>query len=116
MSKYGVFSGPYFPAFELNAERYFVSLRIQPKRGKIRTRENSVFGHFSRSTHQLNLTVVHHLNFFSENFNNFNSLNLNQIQIIEIHNALLTMLKLFPQIYTEKSYHVSKNSNKNCLH
>ena len=24
MSKYGVFSGPYFPAFGLNTERYFV--------------------------------------------------------------------------------------------
>ena len=26
--------------------------------------------------------------------------------------TLLTMSKLFPQIYTEKSYHISKNSNK----
>ena len=26
------------------------------------------------------------------------------------------MLKPFPQIHTEKSYHVSKNSNKNCFH
>ena len=32
MSKYGVYSGPYFP-----------------KCGKIRTRKNSVFGHFSHS-------------------------------------------------------------------
>ena len=31
MAKYGVFSGPYFPSFALNTERY------------------SVFGHFSRS-------------------------------------------------------------------
>ena len=37
------FSAPYFPAFGLNAERYEVSLRIQSKRGKIRTRKNSVF-------------------------------------------------------------------------
>ena len=28
VAKYGVFSGPYFPAFGLNTERYFVSLRI----------------------------------------------------------------------------------------
>ena len=28
MSKKGVFSGPYFPAFGLNTERYGVSLRI----------------------------------------------------------------------------------------
>ena len=33
------FSGPYFPAFGLNTERYSVSLRIQSKRGKIRTRK-----------------------------------------------------------------------------
>ena len=29
VSKYGVFSGPYYPAFGLNTERYEVSLRIQ---------------------------------------------------------------------------------------
>ena len=29
VSKYGVTSGPYFSAFGLNRERYFVSLRIQ---------------------------------------------------------------------------------------
>ena len=33
------FSGPYFPAFGLNVERYFVSLRIQTECGKIRTRK-----------------------------------------------------------------------------
>ena len=51
MSKYGVFSGPYFPAFGLNTERYCitVSLRIYSEYGKIRTRKHSVFGHFSRS-------------------------------------------------------------------
>ena len=50
MSKYGVISGPCFPAFGLNTERYEVSQRdIQFKCGKIRTRNYSVFGHFSRS-------------------------------------------------------------------
>ena len=33
------FSGPYLPAFELNTERYSVSLRIQSKCGKIWTRK-----------------------------------------------------------------------------
>ena len=33
------FSGPYFPAFGLNTERYSVSLRIQSECGKIRTRK-----------------------------------------------------------------------------
>ena len=52
MSKYGVFSGPYFPVFALNMERYEVSLRIQSECGKIRTRKNSVSGHFSRSVYR----------------------------------------------------------------
>ena len=47
--KYGDFSGPYFPAFGLNTKMYGVNLRIQSEYGKIRTRKNSVFGHFSRS-------------------------------------------------------------------
>ena len=34
VSKYGVFSGPYFPAFRLNTKRYVVSLRIQSECGK----------------------------------------------------------------------------------
>ena len=34
------FSGPYFPAFRLNTERYFVFLRIQSKCRKKRTIKN----------------------------------------------------------------------------
>ena len=49
MSKYAVFSGPYFPTFGLNTERYWVSLRIQSECAKTQTRKNSVFGHFPRS-------------------------------------------------------------------
>ena len=49
MSKSGVISGPYFPAFGLNTERYEASLCIQSECGKIRTRNNSVSGHFPRS-------------------------------------------------------------------
>ena len=47
--KYGVSSGPYFPAFGLNMEIYSVNLRIQSEYRKIRTRKNSTFGHFSHS-------------------------------------------------------------------
>ena len=56
VSKYGVISGPYFSLFGLNMEGYGVSLRIQPEYRKIRTRNNSVFehfSHFSRSIRQL---------------------------------------------------------------
>ena len=49
MSKYGVISGPYFPVFGLNTEIYFVNFRIQSEYRKIRTINNSIFGHFSRS-------------------------------------------------------------------
>ena len=49
MSKYGVVSGPYFRVFVLNTEIYEANLRIQPEYRKIRTKNNSVFGHFSRS-------------------------------------------------------------------
>ena len=49
VSKYRIISGPYFPTFGLNTERYSVCLRIQSECGKIRTRNNSVFRQFSRS-------------------------------------------------------------------
>ena len=52
MSKYGVFSGPYFPAFGLNTERYSVSLRIKSECGKTREKsepDNSEYGHFLRN-------------------------------------------------------------------
>ena len=35
VSKYRVISGPYFPAFRLNTERYEVSLRILSECGKM---------------------------------------------------------------------------------
>ena len=48
------FSGPYFPAFGLNTERYGVSLRIQSECGKIQTRitpnANTFYAVFSSST------------------------------------------------------------------
>ena len=51
------FSGPHFPAFGLNTEIYRVILRIQCKCGKIRTRKNSVFGHFSKQWTQWMMTL-----------------------------------------------------------
>ena len=49
VSKYVVISGSYFPVFGLNTEIYFVNLRIQAEYRKILTRNNYIFGHFSRS-------------------------------------------------------------------
>ena len=45
------FSVSYFPAFGLNTEKYGVFLRTQSECWKIRTRRNSIFGHFSRSVY-----------------------------------------------------------------
>ena len=53
MSKYGLISGPHFPAFGLNTERYVVSFQIQSECGKIWARNNYVFGHFLRSAWSL---------------------------------------------------------------
>ena len=46
VSKYGIFSGLYFPAFGLNKERYFLSIRIQSECGKIRTRKTPYLDSF----------------------------------------------------------------------
>ena len=48
LSKYGVFSSPYFPIFGLNTEIYGVNHRIQSEYRKIRTRKNYLSGYFSR--------------------------------------------------------------------
>ena len=54
VSKYGIISGPHFLVFGLNTEIYEVNLRIQPEYRKTRTRNNSVFGHFSSSDSFIN--------------------------------------------------------------
>ena len=51
VSKYGVFSGPYFPVFSLNKEIYSVNLRIQSEYRKYGPEKNSVFVQFSRSVY-----------------------------------------------------------------
>ena len=45
----GSFFWSVFPVFGLNTGRYSISLRIYFECRKIRTRKNSVFGHFSHS-------------------------------------------------------------------
>ena len=57
VSKYEVISGPYFPAFGLNTEIYSVNFQIQSECRKMRTRNNSVFGHFSRS--EAHFLIIH---------------------------------------------------------
>ena len=52
VSKYKIISGSYFPLFGLNTKIYEVNLHIQSEYRKIRTRNNSVFGRFSRSAYE----------------------------------------------------------------
>ena len=61
VSKYGVFSGPYFSVFRLNTGRYGVYLRIQSKCGKIWTRKSSVFGHLTRGVFRGSLKILLHI-------------------------------------------------------
>ena len=60
------FCGPYFPAFGLHTEG--VSPSIQSECRKIRTRKNSVFGHFSRS----GFSVQHCWTKYLQTFSSFN--------------------------------------------
>ena len=69
------FSDPYFPALGLDMERYGL-LRIQSECGKIGTRKNSEFRHFSRSaklvfSKSTNLLLHIRKNIFHENANAF---------------------------------------------
>ena len=56
MSKYGVISGPYFPVIGLNTEIYFEFIQFECR--TIRTKNNSVFGHFSRTVKPLKSAVI----------------------------------------------------------
>ena len=47
-----------FSVFGLNMEIYFVNPCIQSKYKKIQTRNNSVFGHFSRNVHHTNIRAL----------------------------------------------------------
>ena len=51
MSKYRVYSGPYFPAFGLNTERYGASPYSVRIRKNTDQKKNFVFGNISRSVH-----------------------------------------------------------------
>ena len=61
VSKYGVFSGPYFSVFGLNMKIYSVNLHIQSEYRKIQTTKNSVFGYFSRSASLYDICLLQKL-------------------------------------------------------
>ena len=107
VSKYGVFSGPYFPAFGLNTERYEISLRIQSECGKIQTRKNSVFGHISYSVNPIHIVPVadscllweHQRSWESEIFREF----LKFIKVFGFKNFFLDLKLLGDRIYKTKT-------------
>ena len=93
VSKYWVFSGPYYPAFGLNTERYGVSLRIQSECGIIRSRKNSIFGYFSRSDiwQILKCTsagVTWHCPGFSNNFKHWSDFSKTQFKWVTTNGVL----------------------------
>ena len=59
VSKYGVFSGPYFPVLGLNTQIYKVNLRIESECRKILTRKNSILEHFSHSESDFHYYFTH---------------------------------------------------------
>ena len=61
VSKYGVFSGPYFPVFRLNTEIYGVNLFIQSEYRKIRTRKTPYLDTFCAVTNTKTSDVLDEL-------------------------------------------------------
>ena len=55
------FSGPYFPAFGLNTERYGIFLRIQTECSKIWTRKTPNADAFQAATSSLNFSLTNEL-------------------------------------------------------
>ena len=101
LSKYGVISGPNFPAFELNTEIYGVNLRTLSKYRKIRTRKNSVFGHFLRSE-KLNLKRTIKKSIFSKQNSEWQIKSLNHSQNNSCFSAAFDHSDLYenyPEIY-----------------
>ena len=100
------FSGPYFPVFGPNMEMYSVNLRIQPKFRKIRTRKNSLFGHFSRSDMKIKKTL-----FLSPIYPLTNTITYRQkvfiyLKVTSLWNLKETCVDFFPILPLTMSFYV----------
>ena len=116
MSKYGVFSGPYFLAFEVNKEIYGVYHRIQSEYRKLRTKKNSVFGHFSCSDKHRDKRVT----FNSLKFNYSKSKMLKYIIILHVKMSIgacsLTSSQYLGSNLSAKEFgNTSEASSENCF-
>ena len=58
VSKEGVFSGPDFPVLGLITKIHSINLLILLEYGKIRTRKNFIFGHFSGSVEMVKTILI----------------------------------------------------------
>ena len=92
VSKYGVFSGPYFSVFGLNTKIYGLNLRIQIEYRKIQTKKNSLFGHFSHSD-VLSLFFIFVLK-YSQEFLTRNQIHFikSNLKLIKVNWGLLRIL------------------------
>ena len=86
------YSGPHFPAFRLNTERYSVSLRIQSECGKMRTRITP-----NTDTFYTVLSVSVKASFFS-------SLNSSFSILLQFHN-LVPLFEVFPMVLNLLNFH-----------
>ena len=121
MSKYGVFSGPYFPVFGLNTEIISV---FSPNAGKYGPEKNSVFGHFTRwyfyqnqiynseiffIESRTNIWVILEKNiFFHLTCLHFSHANLlKKYLILQLFSSFFSAIILFIKISQKRSYLVS---------
>ena len=110
VSKYGVISGPYFPVFGLNTEIYGLNLRVQSEYRKIRTRNNSGSGHFSRSVciHRMVDSVFIWKNILWENKTIFSYILHSAWNLVIITNATSHDLTVITQSRTVNLFQVSQ--------
>ena len=65
MSKYGVFSALYFPAFGLNTKRYFLSLSVfSPNAGKYGPEKTPYLGTFNFPKKPKRWKIFWHVDYF----------------------------------------------------
>ena len=108
VSKYGVFSSPYFPAFGLDAERYGVSLRIKSECGKIRSRKIPYLDAFHAVKKH-----THHFNSLKITFHNITKVIMTYFHISVVVNDVEVISQKVPPLACSVSFeNVLKNREK----
>ena len=108
VSKYGVFSSPYFPAFGLDTERYGVSLRIKSECGKIRSRKIPYLDTFHAVKKH-----THHFNSLKITFHNITKVIMTYFHISVVVNDVEVISQKVPPLACSVSFeNVLKNREK----